>query len=92
MMTEKEGWKDLPKGAVSIKSSRDYKTGDWGIEKPEFDYNRCTRCNLCSFFCPDGSITFNEEGYPEVDHYHCKGCGICAKECPSTTITMVPNK
>lgn len=91
-MDEKQGWRSLAKGAVSIKSSKYYKTGDWGIEKPDFDLNRCTKCNLCYYFCPDGSISFGDDGYPTVNMFHCKGCGICAFECPSKSITMKSNK
>ena len=52
----------------------------------------CGHCNLCGrclVFCPDVSLSVNEEGTkPEVDEMHCKGCGICAYECPRRAITM----
>lgn len=89
MSEQKPGWKDLPKGAVSTKSSRDYETGDWGIEKPEFDRSKCTKCMLCHFYCPEGAITVREDGYTEANVKYCKGCGICAEECPVSCITMV---
>ena len=91
-MNKKPGWQELPKGAVSTKSSRDYPTGDWGIEKPKFDRVKCTKCTLCHFFCPEGAIQVNDEGYPEVDEKHCKGCGVCAEECPANCIEMVRSK
>lgn len=91
-MNKKPGWQELPKGAVSTKSSRDYATGDWGIEKPKFDREKCTKCTLCHFFCPEGAIQVNDEGYPEVDEKHCKGCGVCAEECPANCIEMVRSK
>jgi len=91
-MSKKPGWRELPRGAVSTKSSRDYKTGDWGIEKPKFNHGKCSKCTLCHFFCPEGAVKFNEEGYPVVDESHCKGCGICAKECPVKCIEMVRSK
>jgi pyruvate ferredoxin oxidoreductase delta subunit len=92
MSEQKPGWRELPKGAVSYKSSADYETGDWGVEKPEIDRGRCTQCTLCHFFCPEGAIAIKEDGYPEVDLDYCKGCGICAEECPVSCIEMVRKK
>jgi len=86
---EKRGWEELPKGAVSYKSAEDYKTGDWGVVYPEIDREKCTKCTLCHFFCPEGAITVREDGYTEVDLEQCKGCGICAEECPVSCITLV---
>lgn len=91
-MSEKPGWRELPKGAVSTKSSMKYETGDWGIQKPKFDHSKCNKCTLCHFFCPEGAITVNENGYPVVDERHCKGCGVCAEECPAKCIEMVISK
>ncbi|MGD2200300.1 MAG: 4Fe-4S binding protein [Candidatus Bathyarchaeota archaeon] len=89
MSEQKPGWKDLPKGAVSTKSSVDYNTGDWGVSKPEIDQEKCTQCTLCHFFCPEGAITMAANGHPEVNFDYCKGCGICAEECPVSCIEMV---
>ena len=89
MSETKRSWQDLPKGAISYKSSMDYKTGDWGVSAPEFDRDRCTKCTLCHFYCPEGAIAVREDEYTEVDKEYCKGCGICAKECPVTCIEMV---
>ena len=89
MSDQKPGWKELPTGAVLYKSSTEYETGDWGVEKPEIDRNKCTKCVLCHFFCPEGIMTVQDDGYIEVDLRYCKGCGICAEECPAECITMV---
>jgi len=58
------------------------KTGNWRVERPEIDYDLCTRCGLCFIRCPDGAIALDEEGYPVIDYDHCKGCMICAHSCP----------
>jgi pyruvate ferredoxin oxidoreductase delta subunit len=92
MSEQKHNWRELPKGAVSTKSSMEYETGDWGIEKPEIDRERCTKCMFCHFFCPEGAISVRDDGYTEVDLRFCKGCGICAEECLVNCIAMVRKK
>jgi 2-oxoacid:acceptor oxidoreductase delta subunit (pyruvate/2-ketoisovalerate family) len=92
MIEQKPNWRELPKGAVSTKSSMEYETGDWGVEKPEIDRERCTKCMFCHFFCPEGAIHVRDDGYTEVDLRYCKGCGICADECPVKCIAMVRKK
>ncbi len=61
-------------------------TGSWRVERPEIDFDYCTRCGLCSLRCPDGAITLDEEGYPVIDYDHCKGCMICWQQCPVKAI------
>jgi pyruvate ferredoxin oxidoreductase delta subunit len=85
-------WRELPRGAVSTKSSTEYETGDWGVDQPEIDRRKCTKCMLCHFYCPEGAVRVREDGYTEVDLRYCKGCGICAEECPVKCITMVRKK
>ncbi|MCP4120288.1 MAG: pyruvate ferredoxin oxidoreductase [Bacteroidetes bacterium] len=70
------------------------KTGSWRVERPVFDYSKCTpskrekaSCFLCWLYCPDAVIT--KEIQPKVDLEYCKGCGICAEECPTGAISMV---
>ncbi|MCW3992424.1 MAG: 4Fe-4S binding protein [Candidatus Bathyarchaeota archaeon] len=91
MSEQKPGWRELHRGAVPYRSSEEYETGDWGVERPEIDLSRCTRCVLCHFYCPEGAIKVREDGYTEVDFRYCKGCGICAAECPVKCIEMVMN-
>lgn len=62
------------------------KTGDWRVERPAIDYERCTRCGLCFVACPDAAITLDENGYPVIDYEHCKGCMICRQQCPLEAI------
>lgn len=61
-------------------------TGSWRVERPEMDYEHCTRCGLCFLRCPDGAIALDEQGYPVIDYDHCKGCLICLEQCPRHAI------
>ncbi len=70
------------------------RTGSWRVERPVFDYSKCTpakrqkeSCFLCWLYCPDAVIS--KEIEPQVDLEYCKGCGICAEECPTGAISMV---
>lgn len=57
-------------------------TGAWRVERPDIDYDVCTRCGLCVLGCPDGAMSLDSAGYPVIDYDHCKGCMICAQVCP----------
>lgn len=58
------------------------RTGAWRVERPEIDYEVCTRCGLCALGCPDAAIAIEKSGFPVIDYDHCKGCMICAQLCP----------
>ncbi len=88
-MSKERTWQELPKGAVSYRSSMEYKTGDWGVDAPKIDQDKCVKCNMCHFYCPEGCIHVEEDGTPVPDRDYCKGCGVCAKECPVKAIEMV---
>lgn len=83
-------WRGLNPGNIVTTpgSAAQYRTGDWRVERPVFDLDKCNRCGLCYLFCPEGCISQNSEGYFEPDLYYCKGCGICAYECRIKAITM----
>lgn len=69
------------------------KTGDWRVERPLPDAEKCVRCGICASVCPLNVIEVRKEGTPvEIDFYYCKGCGLCAYECPKDAIAMVPEK
>lgn len=87
-------WRDLEIGAIVTDSGNasSYRTGDWRSQKPEYNFERCIKCGLCSIYCPEACIVKNDKGYFEADLYYCKGCGICARECPTKVITMVEEK
>jgi len=53
-----------------------------------FSCGRCTNCDTCLVYCPDGIIFRDSNGY-RVDREYCKGCGICVAECPRRAMEMV---
>jgi 2-oxoacid:acceptor oxidoreductase gamma subunit (pyruvate/2-ketoisovalerate family)/2-oxoacid:acceptor oxidoreductase delta subunit (pyruvate/2-ketoisovalerate family) len=75
-------------GAVGPGSFLENKTGSWKVFHPEYDKEKCTMCNFCWFYCPEGCI-YRKDDCMEFDMDYCKGCGICANECPVEAIRMV---
>jgi len=75
-------------GAVGPGSFVENKTGSWKVFRPEYDREKCTMCNFCWFYCPEGCI-YRKDDHMEFDMDYCKGCGICANECPVDAIKMV---
>jgi 2-oxoacid:acceptor oxidoreductase gamma subunit (pyruvate/2-ketoisovalerate family)/2-oxoacid:acceptor oxidoreductase delta subunit (pyruvate/2-ketoisovalerate family) len=90
---------ELPLGVASVRmeteaglvgpgSFKEYKTGSWKVFHPEYDKEKCTMCNFCWFYCPEGCI-YRKGDHMEYDMEYCKGCGICANECPADALKMV---
>lgn len=52
-----------------------------------FSCGRCTQCDTCLTYCPEGIISRNAGGYV-INEEYCKGCGICAWECPRNCMQM----
>ncbi len=65
------------------------KTGNWRLQRPVIDYEKCNHCLICYARCPDGVIAVDPDGKPVIDYDHCKGCLICAQECPLHIIQNV---
>ncbi len=84
MTDKKKGWKELPIGGTITEAgnSKKYNTGDWRVQRPIFDAEKCSQCMLCVIFCPDSAIKLEDGKVVGVDYQYCKGCGICATECP----------
>jgi heterodisulfide reductase subunit A len=52
------------------------------------DEEQCSGCKICSFLCPFGAISFDDEKQvSRVNEALCKGCGVCVAACPSGAIT-----
>jgi len=75
-------------GMVGPGSFLENKTGSWRVFRPEYSKDKCTMCNFCWFYCPEGCI-YRKGDEMEFDMDYCKGCGICANECPSEAIKMM---
>ncbi len=60
-----------------------------GQEEAErcFSCGRCTQCDTCLVYCPDGVISRSDDGY-RIDEEYCKGCGICVAECPRRAMDL----
>jgi len=87
--TKEKSWKEISPAGVCWKSSAQFYTGDWKTYTPIRDPKKCTRCLLCTLYCPDGAIHWQKEKQDiEFDLNFCKGCGICANECPTKAIEM----
>ncbi len=94
----KPDWVDLPFEDAGVSApavfapttSETVKTGLWRTMRPVIDHSICSRCWLCSTYCPEGAVTIDEEGYPRIDYDHCKGCLVCMAQCPSHAIRSVP--
>jgi 2-oxoacid:acceptor oxidoreductase gamma subunit (pyruvate/2-ketoisovalerate family)/2-oxoacid:acceptor oxidoreductase delta subunit (pyruvate/2-ketoisovalerate family) len=53
-----------------------------------FSCGRCTNCDTCLVYCPEGVIERTADGHYEVNLDYCKGCGICVAECPRGAMEM----
>ena len=60
------------------------KTGAWRVFRPVIEPDKCSKCGLCTLYCPEAAISEDQE----IDYDFCKGCGICAEECPKKAIRM----
>ena len=91
-ITETVSWQDITPGGDIYASgnSTDFVTGDWRVNRPVFDTEKCIHCLLCVPVCPDTSIPIADGKRLEFDYDHCKGCGVCAQVCPVKCIEMIP--
>lgn len=95
-MSDLKGWKEIPIGGVIDKpaTARNYKTGEWRIQRPIIDREKCTNCMQCWVYCPDMAIDGRLDGkrmkLGEFNMDYCKGCGVCAAVCPVNAIEMKP--
>ena len=89
-INEHSPWQELTTGAEIYEpaTSKLVNTGEWRVQRPYTDLEKCRHCLLCVPFCPDVCIPVKDGKRDETDLFYCKGCGICAKVCPFDAITM----
>jgi pyruvate ferredoxin oxidoreductase delta subunit len=79
----------LPTGLVAQPgTSTANKTSGWRTEHPRFLHDKCTGCDLCIVYCPEGIVSLTSPKRYDFDADYCKGCGICVEECPVDDIVM----
>ena len=83
-------WQNLNPGTVVTggATAPEFNTGEWRVNVPVLDKDKCKQCLMCVPVCPDSSIPVKNQKREDFDLMHCKGCGICAKVCPFGAITM----
>ncbi len=83
-------WQDLNEGCTVMGggTAEEFCTGEWRVDTPVIDMDKCRQCLICAAVCPDSAIPVTDQKRADFDYYHCKGCGICAKACPFGAITM----
>lgn len=95
-MKNPKSLKKLPKGSIipEPSTSLHFKTGDWRMEKPIWDSEKCVHCLLCWLYCPDSAIKTEGGKIVGIDYDFCKGCGICVSVCPpkANALKMVPEE
>ncbi|MFH0946761.1 MAG: 2-oxoacid:acceptor oxidoreductase family protein [Planctomycetota bacterium] len=53
-----------------------------------FSCGRCTNCDTCLVYCPEGIIRRTPTGGFAANFSYCKGCGICVEECARSAMEM----
>ena len=93
-INESISWKDLTPGLQisEARTSKQFMTGEWRVNTPVIDFEKCKQCLLCVPYCPDSSIPVEDGKRLDFDYDHCKGCGICVKACPFGAISMKEGK
>jgi NADPH-dependent glutamate synthase beta subunit-like oxidoreductase/NAD-dependent dihydropyrimidine dehydrogenase PreA subunit len=81
--------RDRHQHADRLSASGEVNFGLPGPQEAErcFSCGRCTRCDTCLHYCPEGIIRREGDGYA-IDGRYCKGCGMCVAECPRRAMEM----
>ncbi|MBD3238570.1 MAG: 4Fe-4S dicluster domain-containing protein [Candidatus Moranbacteria bacterium] len=84
-----KSWKDIPIGGYIVQpgNSKTNKTGNWRMEKPLIDQQKCVKCQTCTRNCPEDAMKPADDQI-KIDYDYCKGCGLCSDICPVKAIEM----
>ncbi|MBR3004080.1 MAG: 4Fe-4S binding protein [Lachnospiraceae bacterium] len=63
------------------------------IKELKVDQDKCTHCRMCTHFCLNNVIEWDEEKDAPVARYRedCVLCLICAMYCPGQAIELIPD-
>ncbi len=61
-------------------------TGNWRMQRPVIELEKCKRCFLCYLYCSEAAVQLDAQNYPHIDYDYCKGCLTCCAECPTRAI------
>ena len=87
-------WDQIPLGAMTYEGGTavGHNTGDWRVQRPIWDTEKCKQCLICWIHCPDSSIKAEDQKMCGIDYEHCKGCGVCVQVCPFNALSMMSEK
>jgi len=54
---------------------------------PTWDFDKCTKCGLCSTVCKNNAIVSVKGNEPIFMRQQCNGCGACVFKCPVNAIS-----
>ena len=87
---ENSPWQEMTPGGEIYEggTARLTMTGEWRVNRPVWDKDKCRQCLLCTPYCPDSSIPVTDGKRDDFDFDRCMGCGICATVCPFDAISI----
>ena len=76
-----------PTGAIKKMTLEQKQNCRIGLVK--LDYEKCTKCGLCTHICPKGAFSHKTGETPKYNPAKCIGCGACQNICPAEAIEIV---
>jgi pyruvate ferredoxin oxidoreductase delta subunit len=91
---DKWTYDEIPLGAMTLESATAVHnmTGDWRVQRPIWDTEKCKNCLMCWISCPDSCILTGDQKMTGIDYDHCKGCGVCVNVCPFDALHLISEK
>ena len=76
-----------PTGAIKKMTLKEKQNCRIGLVK--LDYEKCTKCGLCSHICPKEALEHKPGETPVYKAAKCIGCGACQNICPVNAIEII---